>query len=149
MRLACPEQRLDCLPISEVKLNLECRDEIIPILRALQHIYGDAELRRGERGETAAVFADRRADGGDEKNGVVHLGQAISPGYWVAGFLGYWGHPATQKPSNHFIVGIHRIEKNGRFEFGHVHLQELLGSSVTGFLGHPATQQPSNPVTTL
>lgn len=46
MRLTCPEERLDCLPINEVKLNLECRDEIIPILRALQHVYGDAELRR-------------------------------------------------------------------------------------------------------
>lgn len=46
MRLACPEQRLDCLPISEVKLNLECRDEMIPILRALQHVYADAERRR-------------------------------------------------------------------------------------------------------
>jgi IS5 family transposase len=46
MRLACPEERLDCLPISEVRLNLECRDEIIPILRALQHVYGDGELRR-------------------------------------------------------------------------------------------------------
>src|SRR4029079_17033018 len=46
MRLACPQERLDCLPICEVKLNLECRDEIIPILRALQHVYGDAELRR-------------------------------------------------------------------------------------------------------
>src|ERR1700693_623278 len=46
MRLACPECRLDCLPISAVKLNLECRDEIIPILRALQHVYADAELRR-------------------------------------------------------------------------------------------------------
>jgi len=46
MRLACPEERLDCLPISEVKLNLECRDEIVPILRALQHVYSDAELRR-------------------------------------------------------------------------------------------------------
>lgn len=46
MRLARPEERLDCLPISEVRLNLECRDEIIPILRALQHVYGDAELRR-------------------------------------------------------------------------------------------------------
>lgn len=46
MRLACPEERLDCLPINEVKVNLECRDEIIPILRALQHVYGDAELRR-------------------------------------------------------------------------------------------------------
>lgn len=46
MRLACPEERLDCLPISEVKLNLECRDEIIPILRALQHLYADVPLRR-------------------------------------------------------------------------------------------------------
>jgi hypothetical protein len=46
MRLACPQERLDCLPISEVKLNLKCRDEIIPILRALQHVYGDAQLRR-------------------------------------------------------------------------------------------------------
>jgi transposase, IS5 family len=46
MRNACPEQRLDSLPISEVRLNLDCRDEIIPILRALQHIYGDDKLRR-------------------------------------------------------------------------------------------------------
>jgi hypothetical protein len=37
---------LDCLPISDVKLNLECRDEIIPILRALQHLYADDSLRR-------------------------------------------------------------------------------------------------------
>ena len=46
MRFACPQERLDCLPINEVKLNLHCRDEIIPILRALQHVYGDAQLRR-------------------------------------------------------------------------------------------------------
>ena len=46
MRLACPEEHLDCLPIDEVRLNLECRDEIIPILRALQHVYGDAAVRR-------------------------------------------------------------------------------------------------------
>ena len=46
MRLACPEQRLDCLPISDVALNLDCRDEIIPILRALQHLYSDAPSRR-------------------------------------------------------------------------------------------------------
>jgi transposase, IS5 family len=46
MRLACPEERLDCLPISDVTLNLNCRDEIIPILRALQHLYGNAQLRR-------------------------------------------------------------------------------------------------------
>jgi hypothetical protein len=46
MRLACPEQRLDCLPIGEVKLNLNCRDEIIPILRALQHVYEQEPVRR-------------------------------------------------------------------------------------------------------
>jgi hypothetical protein len=41
-----PQGRLDCPPIEEVKLNLNCRDEIIPILRALQHIYSDSKLRR-------------------------------------------------------------------------------------------------------
>src|SRR5947199_2260369 len=46
MRLAYPQERLDCLPISAVKLNLNCRDEIIPILRALQHVYGDVQLRQ-------------------------------------------------------------------------------------------------------
>jgi hypothetical protein len=46
MRLALPEERLDCLPIGQVKLNLNCRDEIIPILRALQHVYEDVALRR-------------------------------------------------------------------------------------------------------
>jgi transposase, IS5 family len=45
MRLAIPQERLDCLPITDVKLNLNCRDEIIPILRALQHLYGDMHLR--------------------------------------------------------------------------------------------------------
>ena len=46
MRLPCPEQRLDCLPISAVTLNLAGRDEIIPILRALQLLYADAPMRR-------------------------------------------------------------------------------------------------------
>jgi IS5 family transposase len=46
MRAAYPEQsRLDCPPIDAVELNLKCRDEIIPLLRALQHVYGDARLR--------------------------------------------------------------------------------------------------------
>src|SRR6516162_5393577 len=45
MRLACPEERLDRLPIAQVHLNLNCRDEIIPILRALQHVYANVALR--------------------------------------------------------------------------------------------------------
>jgi transposase, IS5 family len=47
MRVAFQEQpRLDCPPVDAVPLNLNCRDEIIPILRALQHVYGQAQLRR-------------------------------------------------------------------------------------------------------
>ena len=45
MRLACPEERQDSLPIAQVNLNVNCRDEIIPILRALQHVYGNVALR--------------------------------------------------------------------------------------------------------
>jgi hypothetical protein len=45
--LALQEQpRLDCPDVSGVQLNLNCRDEIIPILRALQHVYEDVPLRR-------------------------------------------------------------------------------------------------------
>lgn len=40
------QPRLDCPAITAVELNLNCRDEIIPILRALQHLYGEPSLRR-------------------------------------------------------------------------------------------------------
>ncbi len=40
------QQRFDCSPIANVQLNLECRDEIIPILFGLQFLYTDAKLRR-------------------------------------------------------------------------------------------------------
>jgi IS5 family transposase len=40
-----PQQRLDCQPVLNVRLNLDCRDEIVPILRALQHIYSRPEMR--------------------------------------------------------------------------------------------------------
>jgi len=39
------QRRFDCEAIENVELNLQCRDEIIPILFALQHVYGNAELR--------------------------------------------------------------------------------------------------------
>jgi len=39
------QQRLDCRTVLEVSLNLECRDEIVPILRALQHIYSQPAVR--------------------------------------------------------------------------------------------------------
>ena len=40
-----PQLRLDCPVVPEVRLNTDCRDEIIPILHALQHIYTRPELR--------------------------------------------------------------------------------------------------------
>jgi IS5 family transposase len=40
-----PQQRLDCQPVLSVHLNLDCRDEIVPALRALQHIYSRPKLR--------------------------------------------------------------------------------------------------------
>jgi transposase, IS5 family len=40
------QPRFDCPPVHAVPLNLNCRDEIIPILRALQHVYEQAPLRR-------------------------------------------------------------------------------------------------------
>ena len=39
------QTRLDCQSVTEVGLNLKCRDEIIPVLRGLQHIYGQPRLR--------------------------------------------------------------------------------------------------------
>jgi transposase, IS5 family len=40
------QQRLDCRNVLGVQLNLDCRDEIVPILRALQQIYSQPELRQ-------------------------------------------------------------------------------------------------------
>jgi IS5 family transposase len=46
MRVATRSQRrLDCTPVSQVQLNTQCRHEMIPFLRALQHIYDRPKLR--------------------------------------------------------------------------------------------------------
>jgi IS5 family transposase len=46
MRTAYPEQtRFDCQTVSQIDLNLNCRDEIVPILAGLQHIYNQPQLR--------------------------------------------------------------------------------------------------------
>lgn len=39
------QQRLWCATVTEVELNSNCRDEIIPILIALQHVYSQPDLR--------------------------------------------------------------------------------------------------------
>lgn len=46
MRKAFDRQtRLDSQPVADVRLNLNCRDEIVPILQALQHIHSQPKLR--------------------------------------------------------------------------------------------------------
>ena len=58
---------LDCIAISDVQLNLNCRDEIIPILRGLQRIYQQSELRHEILELIASdVNADSRDDVGRE-----------------------------------------------------------------------------------
>lgn len=40
MRIAYTSQvRLDSVPIEKVELNLNCRDSIVPVLKAFQQIY--------------------------------------------------------------------------------------------------------------
>lgn len=39
------QQRFDCPNIIDVELNFECRHEIIPILRGLQHLYSRPAVR--------------------------------------------------------------------------------------------------------
>ncbi len=46
MRKAFDRQsRLDSQAVLDVRLNLNCRDEIVPILKALQHVYSRPKLR--------------------------------------------------------------------------------------------------------
>ena len=40
------QRRFDCTPIGELMLNYECRDEVVPVLAGLQHVYTCSELRR-------------------------------------------------------------------------------------------------------
>lgn len=47
------QRRLDCPPISKVSLNLNCRNETIPILYALQHIYRTPKVRDAILGAVA------------------------------------------------------------------------------------------------
>ena len=66
MRQAYSNQlRLDTVPISKVELNLQCRDRIVPVLRALQHVYSNAQLTEKILGLIAAdINQDSRTDTG-------------------------------------------------------------------------------------
>jgi hypothetical protein len=54
------QTRFDVSPIAQVPLNLECRDEIIPLLVGLQHIYTNQKLRNKVVKVVAAAFILRK-----------------------------------------------------------------------------------------
>ncbi len=59
------QKRFDCQTVTQVQLNLQCRDEIIPVLRGLQHIYMQPQLRKEILGLVAQdVNHDSRTDRG-------------------------------------------------------------------------------------
>ena len=61
------QKRFDCQTVLQVKLNFNCRDEIIPILRSLQHVYSRRNLRDEILGLVAQdVNDDSRSDCGRE-----------------------------------------------------------------------------------
>jgi transposase, IS5 family len=61
------QQRFDSRGVLGAQLNLECRDEIIPILAALQHVYSEPETRDAILALVAAdVNQDSRDDVGRE-----------------------------------------------------------------------------------
>jgi hypothetical protein len=61
------QRRLDCQTIPKVELNLNCRDEIVPILYSLRHIYGQPQMRDEILGLVAQdVNKDSRSDCGRE-----------------------------------------------------------------------------------
>jgi hypothetical protein len=57
--------RFDCTPIAELTLNYECRDEVVPILAGLQHVYTCSSLRNKVVGLVAQdINEDSRRDVG-------------------------------------------------------------------------------------
>lgn len=68
MRKTYPTQlRFDTVPIHKVPLNLECRDSIVPVLKALQHVYSHRELTARILGLIAAdINPGTRTDTGRE-----------------------------------------------------------------------------------
>ena len=88
MRIAFdPQRRFDCPPVLEVRLNTSCRDEIIPILKGLQHIYSQPELRdelldavaQDVNGTSSAGVRSRQCQGFPRNPGRFHPGSGLSP----------------------------------------------------------------------
>ncbi len=75
MRKAYSRQlRFDTVPIGNVELNLECRDAIVPVLRALQHVYANRQLTTSILDLIAKdIIGDSRSDTGREGMDYWHI----------------------------------------------------------------------------
>ena len=61
----CNQLRLDSVPVEKVSLNLESRERIVPVLRALQFVYSNRQLSDHVLGLIAAdINANSRSDTG-------------------------------------------------------------------------------------
>jgi large subunit ribosomal protein L18 len=69
------QQRMDRPTISNVPLNLGCRDEIVPILAALKHIY--AQLADDDRRVTLLGVSDLSEGLASDGKGKVAKGKAV------------------------------------------------------------------------
>ena len=75
MRKAYPTQlRFDTVPIENVELNLGCRDAIVPVLGALQHVYVNRQLTNDILGLIGAdINGESRTDTGREGMDYWHI----------------------------------------------------------------------------
>lgn len=75
MRKAYSKQlRLDTVPIPDVELNLQSRDRLVPVLRALQQVYSNSKLTDRVMALIAAdINADSRTDTGRKGTEYWHI----------------------------------------------------------------------------
>jgi transposase, IS5 family len=75
MRKAYSNQlRFDSVPVQDIELNLGCRDSIVPVLRALQHVYSQGKLTRQILRMIAAdVNSNSRTDTGRQGMDYWHI----------------------------------------------------------------------------
>jgi len=79
MRIPHREQlQLDCPPVAQVVLNVNCRDRMIPILRGLQHLFSQSTfLDQALHLVSEDVLGDVDPEVGDQQLFLVHLASPI------------------------------------------------------------------------
>ena len=99
MRIAFdPQRRFDCPPVLEVRLNTSCRDEIIPILKGLQHIYSQPELRNDELLDAVAQDVNGTSSADLGRPGMTYWSILVLGAVRLAQFCDYDGLGNLEEP---------------------------------------------------